>query len=113
MTAELIRTIILVLVALVFAHYARRADSGSYKRRSFALASGGVALLALLNGLHVRGMNIDPLLLPMMALAVLLLAVSAAFLVQAWRSGEMRAQIQQVRRVIDEERERTGNSEES
>jgi hypothetical protein len=33
--------------------------------------------------------------------------------VQAWRSGEMRAQIQQVRRVIDEERERTGNSEES
>jgi len=112
MTAGLIRAIFLALVALLFARYARRAAAGSYKRRSFALAAGGVALLALLNGLSAQGMNIEPLLLPMMALSVLLLAVSAAFLVQAWRSGEMREQIQQVRRVIDEERERTHDSKE-
>jgi hypothetical protein len=112
MTAGLIRTIFLALVALVFARYARRAAAGSYKRRSFALAAGGVALLALLNGLWVRGMNIDPLLLPMMALSVLLLAVSAAFLVRAWRSGEMSEQLRQVRQVIDEERERTRDSRE-
>jgi hypothetical protein len=109
--AGLIRTIILVLMVIVFARYARRAAAGSAKRRSFGLAAGGVALLALLNALQTQGMNIEPLLLPVMTLAVLLLAVSAAFLVQAWRNGEMREQIQQVRQVIDEERERTKNAE--
>jgi Ca2+/Na+ antiporter len=106
METSLVRFIILIIVTLLFIQQARRARSRTHKRRAFVLAAVAVGLFVLLNGLQISGANVAPLMLPVLSIAVLLLAISAVFLVRGWRSGEMSEQVAQVRDMIAKERER-------
>jgi uncharacterized membrane protein len=100
-----IRTIILILVAVLFVRQARRSPTRSNKYRAFSLAAGAVGLIALLNMFFLLGIGVEPLILPMMSIAVVLLAISALFLYRAWRGGEMADQIARVREAMESERQ--------
>ncbi len=106
MISTLIRTVILVVLTILFVQQARQAGAGTIRQRAFTLAAMGVAVFALLNLLVLLNINVGPLLIPGSLLAVILLAISAVLLVLAWRRGEMREQIEQVRTLLDEERRR-------
>jgi uncharacterized membrane protein len=105
MLAVLIRTIILILVSVLFVRQARRSPTRSNKYRAFSLAAGAVGLIALLNLFFLLGVGVDPLILPTMSLAVVLLAISVLFLYRAWRGGEMTEQLARMREVIESERQ--------
>lgn len=103
---SLIRVIIFVVVVVLLIREARRAPVRSRRQRAFWLAAGSLSLFAVLNGLQVAGVNTDNLLLPVLALGVILLAISVLLLYRAWRHGEMNEQIARVRQAVAEERER-------
>jgi threonine/homoserine/homoserine lactone efflux protein len=106
MLVSVIRTLFLIVVLVLFVQQTRRTAAGSRRQRAFALAAGAVSLFALLNVLHLIGVNTDPFLLPAQIIGVLLLLGGAIFLYQAWRSGEMQQQIEEVHQAIDAERAR-------
>lgn len=106
MSGSLIRAIILTVVVGLFIYQARQAGARSRKQRAFGLAAVAVGLFALLNIFDVLGANVAPLALPFRTLGVLLMLVSAIFLVQGWRKGEMDEQVAQVRKAMDNERTR-------
>jgi CBS-domain-containing membrane protein len=106
MNPTLIYTIMLALVVGLFVRRAIQAPVQSHKRRAFGIASLAVGLFMALNLLFLTGNNVTPLMLPIQSIAVLLLAVSAFFLFQAWRGGEMNDQVAQIRQLLDNERTR-------
>ncbi len=106
MAETIIRTVILVAITGAFIQQARRAGAGTLRQRAFALAAGGMGIFVLLNLLLLVGINVNPLLLPSSIIAVLLLAGSVVLLGMAWRKGEMQAQIEQVRELLNPERQR-------
>jgi peptidoglycan/LPS O-acetylase OafA/YrhL len=106
MTILLIRTIIFILAISLFIRQARRAPARSHKRSAFGLAAGAFALFALINGIQTLSINTDPLLFPVLLVACALLLLGVVQLVRAWRGGEMRDQVAQVRQAMEEERKR-------
>lgn len=106
MAETIIRTVILVAITGAFIQQARRAGAGTLRQRAFALAAGGMGIFVLLNLLLLVGINVNPLLLPGSIIAVLLLAGSVVLLGMAWRKGEMHAQIEQLRDLLNDERQR-------
>jgi hypothetical protein len=111
MFLALIRTIMLILVAVLFVRQARRSPSRSNKYRAFSLAAGAIGLIALLNVFFLLGLGVDPLILPTMSIAVALLVISALFLYRAWRGGEMAEQIARVQEVLESERQQRNKKE--
>jgi uncharacterized membrane protein YdcZ (DUF606 family) len=106
MLVSVIRTIFLLIVLVLFIQQTRNAAAHSRRQRAFALSAGAVGLFALLNILHLIGVDTDPFLLPTQSLGFLLLLGGAIFLYQAWRSGEMQQQIEQVQQAMEAERAR-------
>lgn len=106
MIGSLIRTVILIIITVLFVQQARQAGTGTLRQRAFTVAAMGIAIFALMNVLVLLNINAAPLLIPGSMLAVLLLAISVVLLVLAWRRGEMRTQIDQIRTMFDEERRR-------
>lgn len=104
--ASLIRTIVLVVVVALFVRQARQAAGHQHKPRAFMLAAAAFGLFAIINALNTMGMNVQPLVLPVLLIAVILLSLGLFFLVRAWRAGEMREQVAQLRKVLDSERQR-------
>lgn len=106
MLVSAIRTIFLLIVLVLFIQRTRHAAPRSHRQRAFAVASGAVGLFALLNVLHLIGVNTDQFLLPAQTIGVALLLAGAVFLYKAWRGGEMSQQIEEVHRAIEAERTR-------
>lgn len=103
MSPELSRAFLVLLLALLLAWQARRA--GPLRRRAFTLISGGVALAGL--GSIAAFLALPQMLSSTLALLGLaLLVVGLFFLVRAWQSGELQAEVQRYRRLAAEERER-------
>lgn len=102
----LIPIIILAVFVVLFVRQTRQAAAGSNKRRAYTFATVVAGLFLLLNVMTLLGLNMQSILLPMQLLGVVLLAISVFFLVRAWRSGEMREQVDKMREIIQEERER-------
>lgn len=101
-----IRVIVALVILAVLIYQIRHATPGTHRRRAFMLASGGIGLFLVINGMIMLGINPGVLAGPITTAAIVLLAASLLFLVLAWRQGELREQIQRMNQAIDQERAR-------
>lgn len=106
MNAFTIRVIVAVVLGLILVYQARHAAPGSYRRRSFALATLGITLFMVVNVLIALGMHFNTALITLIVLGMVLLGASLVLIFLAWQRGEMREQIERVRQAITEERAR-------
>jgi choline-glycine betaine transporter len=110
MSSPLSQTIISLVITAVIGYQAATAAPHSYKRRSFAFATGAFGILTLFNArVALAGQQYETATwvttLPLV-IVFILLTVSLIYLVFAWRKGEMQAQLDHVQEAFREERER-------
>lgn len=92
------------VVALVLFLQSRRVPAGSRRRQAFELAAAAFGIFAMGNGLVLRGYGDEMAVIGSTFIGIVLLAFSLFMLVVAYRSGEMKAQLQQAGDLIAEER---------
>lgn len=103
MSPDLVRALLVILLALLLSGQAMRALG--LRRRAFFFASGGMAAIGLSNA--AGALALSPLLVSALAgIGVALLAVGLFLLIRSWRSGELRQEVERYRESAAEERRR-------
>ncbi|NJN67361.1 MAG: hypothetical protein HC884_11940 [Chloroflexaceae bacterium] len=112
MFSPLIRVVVSLAIAAIMVFQSRTAPSRSYKRRAFASAAVAFGLLTLFNAKTVLDSRTGPWMVAALMLVALLLLISLVLLLLAWRSGEMRPQMERMHQAVERERERRGKGQE-
>jgi protein-S-isoprenylcysteine O-methyltransferase Ste14 len=103
-----LNVVISLIIVAAMVWQAVRAQAGSYKRKAYATASGAFGLLALFNVKTLLDGESGPWTVPVLIVVFVLIFVSVALLLKAWRNGEMQGQLDQVQEAIKQERIKRG-----
>jgi uncharacterized membrane protein len=106
MSAYAIRAIVLIVVTVIMLVQASRTTAGSYRRRAFFSGAAGFGIVGVVNAVQAMGVALGLPGVVLSLLAIALISWSIYMLVRAYRSGEMKAQFEEARRAVEEERER-------
>ncbi len=100
---------LVIVAAMVW--QATRATAGSSKRKAYATSAGAFGILALFNVKTLLDGESGPWTLPVLIVVFVLIFVSVALLLKAWRDGEMQGQLDEVQEAIKQERMKRGIDE--
>ncbi len=106
MLPEILRLILIAVLALLLAQQAWRAGQGTRRRQAFAAGALAFVLFALANLFTLFTIGGAWLTQLSVGLGLALVLVAVLALLAAYRRGEMASQLQRARSLLNEERQR-------